>query len=118
MESSAGNPQRMRRERVHNLNRKRIAAACLIACALVNPCVASAQSSAAPDGAGAAVVAPEERLQRNQIRPEHDHGDESFRADQTRGLDGEGEAALRIASMCRAVEQGFVPPARVDPRRG
>jgi TPR repeat protein len=112
---------------------------------------------------------PDERLKRNQITPETAIGDGEFRSSQSKGLDGDRDAAFRVAQMFRngsngvprderrmlqwllhasalshgaasyqlyqyyldlrldrdavffenrALEQGFTPPPRIDPRRG
>jgi hypothetical protein len=134
------------------------------------------------DGAGAACasaariesgatesIAPEERLNRNEVTAYAGGGDSAFRKDQEKGLQGDKDAAFRVAQMYRtasngvprderrmvqwllhasslkngaasyqlyrhyldlrldrdavffenrAIEQGFTPPARLDPRRG
>jgi TPR repeat protein len=112
---------------------------------------------------------PDERLKRNQITPESTLGDNDFRSAQTKALEGDRDAAFRVAQMFRtgtngvprderrmvqwllhasslshggasyqlyqyylelrldrdavffenrALEQGYTPPPRVDPRRG
>jgi TPR repeat protein len=112
---------------------------------------------------------PEQRLKRNQVKATSGIGDEEFRSLQARALQGDKDAARRVALMFkrgsngvprderrmlewllhasklnnaaasydlylyfleqkldrdavyfenRALEQGFVPPPRLDPRRG
>jgi TPR repeat protein len=114
-------------------------------------------------------LTPEERLKRNQVSAESGIGDKDFLSDQTKALDGDRDAAFRVAQMFkngsngvprderrmvqwllhasslnngaasyqlyqhyldqrldrdavffenRALEQGFTPPPRLDPRRG
>jgi TPR repeat protein len=133
---------------------------------------AAATQGAAPrveSGADSDVMSPEDRLKRNQVGPASDVGDGDFRKEQAKGLEGDKDAALRVAQMYksgsngvprderrmlqwllhasslnngaasyqlyqhyldlkldrdavffenRAVEQGFNPPVRLDPRRG
>jgi TPR repeat protein len=132
----------------------------------------TAAAGAAPrveSGADTDVISPEERLKRNRVSTAGDIGDPEFRKEQAKGLDGDKDAALRVAQMYRsgsngvprderrmlqwllhasslnngaasyqlyqhyldlkldrdavffenrAVEQGFTPPPRLDPRRG
>jgi TPR repeat protein len=132
---------------------------------------AAATTGAAPRGESADTDAltPEERLKRNQVSAASGVGDGDFRQEQAKALEGDREAAYRIAQMYksgsngvarderrmlqwllhasslnngaasyqlyqyyldqkldrdaiffenRAVEQGFTPPPRLDPRRG
>lgn len=133
-------------------------------------CSSFAATSTSPEAAAPSEqISPEERLKRNQVTAATDIGDGNFRQDQQKGIDGDREAALRVAQMFRtgtngvpkderrmlqwllhasslnsgpasyqlylyfldqkldreavffenrAIEQGFTPPPRVDPKRG
>jgi TPR repeat protein len=147
------------------------AAAAFLAMTVLAASAAPAPAASKPPAAAAPAdsVAPEERLKRNQVTAANDIGDGDFRREQARGLEGDREAALRVAQMFRtgsngvpkdetrmlqwllhasslnngaasyqlyqyflqqkldrdavyfenrAIDQGFTPPPRVDPRRG
>jgi TPR repeat protein len=133
---------------------------------------AAAAAGAAPRAESTAYtepLTPEERLKRNRVSAASGIGDGNFQNEQTKGLEGDRDAAYRVAQMYksgsnglprderqmvqwllhasslnngaasyqlyqyflelkldreavffenRAVEQGYTPPPRLDPRRG
>jgi TPR repeat protein len=154
----------MTRNVVRDLAIAAIAAVTLLAA--VHPTQTIAATTGAAD---ADAPSPDERLKRNQVSAASGIGDANFRQEQAKGLEGDRDAAYRVAQMYksgsngvprderqmvqwllhasslksgaasyqlyqyylelkldrdavffenRAIEQGFTPPPRLDPRRG